>query len=81
MDVAKLVLENYKDYVFLTVEDYAFEDDGPILMHKTNNKNKDKGDQMGDTCEMIVFKDIIYEEKCVSYICSIPNHFTSNRIP
>jgi len=64
MDVAKLVLESFKDYEFLTVEDHAFEDNGPILMHKTINKNKDKGDQMGDQCQIIVFKDIIYEEKC-----------------
>lgn len=67
MAVAKMVLENFKEYEFLAVEEDAFENEGPILIHKTINNNKDKGDQIGDTCELIVFKDIIYEEKCVSY--------------
>lgn len=66
MDVAKKVLENYKEYEFYTVEEHAFEDNGPILMHKTINKDKDRGDQIGDACELIVFKDIVYQEKCVS---------------
>ena len=65
-EIVKTIYTNFKEYESLTVEDHGFEDDGPILMHKTINKNPDKGDQVGDTCEMIVFKDIVYEEKCVS---------------
>ena len=66
--LVKKVLEEYEAYSFLAVEGDAYELDGPILLHTTTNENKKKGDQIGDVCKMIVFKDNVYEQKCVSLI-------------
>ena len=64
--VALEVLADYDKYVFMAVNGDEFEGEGHILIHKTINANNEKGDQIGDICEMIVFKDGLVEEKVVS---------------
>ncbi|XP_066914279.1 translationally-controlled tumor protein homolog [Clytia hemisphaerica] len=58
------IIGDFGTYQWYAAEDDGFDCDGAPIPHKTINSDSKKGDQVGDVCEIIVWKDGVREEKC-----------------
>jgi len=62
--MAATMLANYDVFQWFAAEGDEYDCEGAPIPHKTINSDEKKGDQVGDACEMIVWKDGVREEKC-----------------